>query len=104
LALAFFVSCLVTSLYAWWIAASPHIVRQLRGTLQEALASQHGGRGAQSRPAVQLLVWGIAVSLLQLFSWFSFLFTDLPRAATWLAVASVVPLLGWLVRALTRWE
>jgi len=104
LALAFFVSFLVTSLYAWWIASSPHIVRQLRGTLQEALASRHGGRGAQSRPAVQLLVWGIAVAVLQLFAWFSFLFTDLPRAAAWLAVSSVVPLVGWTIRALTRWE
>jgi uncharacterized Zn finger protein (UPF0148 family) len=104
LALAFFVSYLVTALYAWWTASSPHITRQLRGTLQEALMSRHGGRGAQSRPAVQLLVWGIAVSLLQLFAWFGFLFTDLPRGAAWLAAASVVPLLGWIVRALTRWE
>jgi uncharacterized Zn finger protein (UPF0148 family) len=104
LALGFFISCLVTSLYAWWIASSPHITRQLRGTLQEALMSRHGGRGAQSRPAVQLLVWGIAVSLLQLFAWFGFLFTDLPRGAAWLAVLSVVPLIGWVVRALTPWE
>jgi DNA-directed RNA polymerase subunit RPC12/RpoP len=104
LALAFFISSLVTALFAWFIASSPHIMRQLRGTLQEALASRHGGRGAQSRPAVQLLVWGIAVSLLQVFAWFSFLFGDAPRVGSWLAGASAIPLVGWLLRALTPWE
>lgn len=104
LALAFFVSFLATALYAWFIASSPHIMRQLRGTLQEALASRHGGRGAQSPPAVQLLVWGIAVSLLQMFAWFSFLFLDVPRVGSWFAGASAIPLVGWLIRALTPWE
>jgi uncharacterized Zn finger protein (UPF0148 family) len=104
LALAFFISCLATALYAWFIASSPHIMRQLRGTLQEALASSNGGRGAQSPAAVQLLVWGIAVSLLQVFAWFSFLFLNVPRVGSWLAGASAIPLVGWLIRALTPWK
>jgi uncharacterized Zn finger protein (UPF0148 family) len=104
LTLAFFISCLMTALYAWFIASSPHIMRQLRGTLQEALASRHGGRGAQSRPAVQLLVWGLAVSLLQMFAWLAFLFLDSPRVGSWLTFGSVVPLVGWLIRAVTPWE
>lgn len=105
LAVAFLGTCFATGLYAWFIASSPHIMRQLGGTLQEALMARYGaGRGAKSRPAVQLLVWGIAVALIQTFAWLAFLYVDHPRAAGWLALTSLVPMLGWTLRALSRWE
>lgn len=105
LAVAFFSTCFATGLYAWFIASSPHIMRKLGGTLKEALMARYGaGRGAASRQAVELLVWGIAVALLQTFSWVTFLYIDQPHAAVWLALASLAPMLGWTLRALSRWE
>jgi hypothetical protein len=67
------------------------------------MARYGAGRGAKSRPAVQLLVWGIAVALIQTFAWLTFLYIDQPRAAGWLALTSLVPMLGWTLRALSRW-
>ncbi len=105
LASIFFTTCFATGLLAWFTASSPHIMRQLGGTLEEALATRRGGgRGAKSREAVELLVWGIAVALIQTFAWVTFLYIDQPRAAGWLALTSLVPMLGWTLRALSRWK
>jgi hypothetical protein len=39
-----------------------------------------------------------------MFAWLAFLFLDSPRAGSWLTFGSAVPLVGWLIRALTPWE